>query len=536
MNFIPPQSQPLVQFPQYSYMTPQMFPDYHFSNQHAYFNIPPPLPPPLPSQPFTQPQQCISLVCEPLHEIEEPTNQSPTKGLIKLAETNVFNLINESLRKHYNSNKSEESVNSETKHSNKMCLRTVQSGADLLARINIISDSFKKQPSKLIKVKNLKQKINKTKLEKIPLSDEIITSVCNTNKRLTFINEQTGVTSNTLSEDIIPAPTTISVSTKNKFANSIMSVLLNKAKFQKEKLVPKKFVLNYLHSDLSTCDETNKEIELYKNMKPTMIKTAVARVSTKNGFVSVIKKQWGIKHKGLKNKHEKIPATKRNIMRKGSIHRLALKNCLVNTTKSALKRRSNVDDYIKRPKEKRVTFMIEGENSPIFPHSEVRPINLNQNIMKQKPLMKCHPFEVRNKPKSILQPSTSAVQYDSSQIPLLGQPFETTNEHLITPIVAKFKASRSRRTSLRDSAAELEQLRSQRKNMIPVSMMSLSVDVLKLIPDNKIEMKKVIDYYHLMATIIVKLLGSYAKKTCQQGRIRNDEDFKYLAKKVIIIC
>lgn len=108
---------------------------------------------------------------------------------------------------------------------------------------------------------------------------------------------------------------------------------------------------------------------------------------------------------------------------------------------------------------------------------------------------------------------------------------DTTNDQIITPIVAKFKASR-KRVSLRDKSTELDKLRNQRKHKIPVSMASLSVDVLKLIPDNPKEMKKVIDYYRSMAMIIVKILGSYAKKNCQQGRIRNDEDFKYLAKKV----
>lgn len=523
--------QPLIQFPQYSYTQPQIFANQHLVDHSIFFNTPPP---PLPNHSLIiQPQQSIILLDsnKPVVQNIKPPERSPTRLLLKSANTNVFNLINESLQKHYTAN-TNRNINSETEHSNKSCTRTVQSGADLLARIKVISNSFQKQPSKLIKINHLKQTNNKLK---IPLSDLKLKTICDKNKRISFINEQVGVTSNTLSKDVMPSPKNISLSGKNTFSIAIFKSLLKKTGLEKENLVPKNFILKNDNSDLITCHETDKEIELYKNMKPKIIKKVVAHVKTKNGFVCVVKRKWGIKLRGLNRNTDKIPATKRNIMRKGSIHRL--KNCLVNTTKSALKRRNNInmDEYLKKPKEKRVTFWIEGETSPIFPHSEVRPINLNQNTVKQKPLMKCHPFEIRNEPKSILLPSTSGIHSDNLQFPILEQSVETTNDQIIKPIVAKFKASRSRRISLREKSIDLEQLLSQRKHMIPDSMMSLSVEVLKLIPDNRKEMKKVIDYYHSLATIIVKTLGSYAKKTCQQGRIRSDEDFKYLAKKVIHI-
>jgi len=526
----PPQAlqQPLIQFPQYSSIQSQVLSDYHLVNQPRFHNTPQPIP----TQPLiTQLRHFTQLNNKPIDKNIESPILSPTDQLFKLAETNVFNLINDSLRKHYNPDKLKV-IDTEVEHSKNSCTKAVQSGADLLARIKVVSNSFKNQPSKLITVKNLKQKNDNIKLEKVPLSDIKLKSFCNKNKKIVFINEENGVISKTLSEDLMPMPKTIQISKENKFANAIFSSLLKKVlQPENENLVPKKFVLKNLNSDVITYHETNKEIELYKNMKPKVLKKVVGHVKTKNGFVAVKKRQWGIKLKGLKRNPDEIPATKRNIMRKGSIHRLTLKNCVVNTTKSALKRQSNnnVNDYLKRPKEKRVTFWIEGETSPNLPHSEVRPINLNENTVKQKPLMKCHPFEIRNEPKSIFQPSTSAIQdVDNSQIPGL----DTTNDQIITPIVAKFKASRNRRIILRNKSTELEQLRNQRKHKIPISMMSLSVDVLKLIPDNRKEMKKVIDYYHSMATVIVKTLGSYAKKTCQQGRIRSDEDFKYLAKKV----
>lgn len=529
LNSIPYQQasqQPLHQFQQYSYMQPQKPFNYHQVNNVMFFNTPPP---PIPNQPLvTQSLISTSLPSKPVLQSIE---LSPTKRLMKLAETNAFNLINRSLNKHcYNADKNKSNY-SETEHSIKPCSKPIQSGVDLLGRIKVISNSFKKQPSKLIKIKQLKKKSDKSKFKNIPIINTKLKSMCKKNKKIVFINEQEGISSNTLSAELMP---TISLSEDNKFANAILKSLLQKSKLEGEKVLPAKFVLKNQNSHLVTCDETEKEIELYKSMKPKIIKKVVGCVKTKNGSVAVVKRKWGIKLKGLRGNHDKIPASKRNLMRKGCIHKLALKNCLVNRKKSALKRRSSIngDDCLKKTKEKRVTFLIEGEPSPIFPYSEVRPINLNQNTIKQKPLMKCHPFEIRNEPKSILQPSTSSTQGDNLQFPL-EQSFETTNDQIIPPIVAKFKASRNRRLSFRDKSADLEQLRSQRKYMIPVSMMSLSVDVLKLIPDNRKEMKKVIDYYHSMATIIVKTLGSYAKKTCQQGRIRSDEDFKYLAKKVI---
>lgn len=534
LNFMTPQAlqQPSNQFLQYS--QPQMFPNYHPVNQHICFNIPPP---PLPHQPIiTQPQNSTIILKKPTSQnIVLPPDLSPTRRLLKSADDNVFDLINKSLHKHYvldkNKNVTTDNLNmSETEHSNKSCTRVVQSGIDLLARVKVVSQSFKKQPSKLIEIDHLKRKNDRSKINKIPILDVKLKSVCDKNKRIIFINEEAGVTSNTLNDDLVPIPKTVPLSENNKFANAIFNSLLKKIIFEKENSIPTNFVINNLNADIITCDGTDKEIELYKYMQPKVIKKLVANVKTKNGLVSVMKRQWGMKLKGLKGNADKIPATKRNIMRKGSIHRLALKKSPVNITKSALKRRNSIhlDDYLKRPKEKRVTFLIEGE---ILPHSEVRPINLNQNTVKQKPLMKCHPFEIRNEPKSILQPSTSAIQGDNLQFSLLEDSLETNNDQIIKPIVSKFKALRNKR---KGKLASLEKLQIQRKHMIPVSMMSLSMEVLKLIPDDKKEMKKVIDFYHSMATIIVKTLGSYAKKTCQQGRIRSNEDFKYLAKKVTI--
>ncbi|VVC32419.1 Post-SET domain,AWS domain,SET domain,SRI, Set2 Rpb1 interacting [Cinara cedri] len=598
--FMPPQGtkQPLVQFPP-CHIQPQIFPNNYAFNPFTIFNTPPP---PLPNQ--HQIKSTALSINKHVHQNVEPPDLSPTRLLLKSADTKVFNLINESLCNHFNSEKNFES----NKHSNTSCSRAVKSGIDLLARIKVLSNSFKNQPSKLINFNSLKQKSGKTKLKNIQSSDINLTSACDKNNKIIFINEQAAVTSNTLSEDVLSVPKTIPLSGKNKFAANILNSLLKKTGSQKKNSTPKKFVIKNLNSEIITCAEADKEIELYKNMKPQVIKNVVAHVKTTNGFATVMKRQWGIKIKGLQENYNKIPATKRNIMRKGSIHRLSLKDGFSNKTKSVLKRHNSIymEDYDKKPKEKRVTFLIEGETSPIFPHSEIRPINLNQNLVKQKPLMKCHPFGIRNEPKYIPQ-TTSTIQnsnlqlsIDDQQLETIDQQLETTDQQLettdqqlevtdqqlevtdqqlemtddqqlemtddqqfemtdyqllemtydqqlettdqqletihdqiIRPIVEKFKASKRRRISSHvDVSDQLEQFKNQRIHKIPLNMESLCLDVLKLIPDNEDDVKKVLNYHNLLVRVVVKTLGPYSKKPCQQGRIRNDDDFKYVAKKI----
>lgn len=175
----------------------------------------------------------------------------------------------------------------------------------------------------------------------------------------------------------------------------------------------------------------------------------------------------------------------------------------------------------------------------------------DENHCKQKPLMKCLPFnkvvdnnlkneEVQNA-RNLAE--SLSMSY-SNNVTLSSQP----NSELIDPIVENFKtAIRSNatngRTSLVDdpivreyiNCTQLDTIKSKRKFKLPESMMSLPVEVLQLIPDKPKAMRFVIDFYHSMATVIVKALDSYVKKSCKQGRIRNDEDFKYLAKKVMFL-
>jgi len=176
------------------------------------------------------------------------------------------------------------------------------------------------------------------------------------------------------------------------------------------------------------------------------------------------------------------------------------------------------------------------------------PSKTNLNEIRQKPLMKCSPF---NKVDNVLITEleqnakflASSISMDSTDI----LPSVEANSELIEPIVENFKNSINQNKSMvrgnivddpivRDyiQRTQLKTVETKRKCKLPESMMSLPDEVLDLVPDNQREIKYVIDFYHAMATVIVKVLDLYVKKSCKQGRIKNDDDFKYLAKKVII--
>ncbi|XP_025196702.1 uncharacterized protein LOC112595635 [Melanaphis sacchari] len=170
----------------------------------------------------------------------------------------------------------------------------------------------------------------------------------------------------------------------------------------------------------------------------------------------------------------------------------------------------------------------------------------NANEIRQKPLMKCSPFnKVENNLIIELEQNAkylaSSINMDTTDV--LSS--VVVNSDLIDPIVENFKNSINQKKSVgranlvddpivRDyiERTQLKSLESKRKCKLPESMMSLPDEVLDLIPDNQREIKYVIDFYHAMATVIVKVLDLYVKKSCKQGRIKNDDDFKYLAKKL----
>ncbi|CAI6357293.1 unnamed protein product [Macrosiphum euphorbiae] len=178
--------------------------------------------------------------------------------------------------------------------------------------------------------------------------------------------------------------------------------------------------------------------------------------------------------------------------------------------------------------------------------TNVTSLKTNENEIRQKPLMKCLPF---NKVDNILITEleqnakllASTLSMDSTYV----LPSTEANSELIDPIVQNFKNSISQKKSMiranlvddpivRDyiQRTQSKSVDTKRKCKLPESMMSLPVEVLNLVPDNQREIKYVIDFYHAMATVIVKVLDLYVKKSCKQGRIKNDDDFKYLAKKL----
>lgn len=182
--------------------------------------------------------------------------------------------------------------------------------------------------------------------------------------------------------------------------------------------------------------------------------------------------------------------------------------------------------------------------------SSVTLSKINTNEIRQKPLMKCSPFNKVDNisaidlEQNVKNLATSLCMDSSIDISLSS---ETSSEQ-IESIVENFKTTISLKKAtgranlvddpiVRDyiQRTQLKSLELKRKYKLPESMLSLPVEVLNLVPDNQKEIKYVVDFYHAMATVIVKVLDVYVKKSCKQGRIKNDEDFKYLAKRVIIV-
>lgn len=165
--------------------------------------------------------------------------------------------------------------------------------------------------------------------------------------------------------------------------------------------------------------------------------------------------------------------------------------------------------------------------------------------IRQKPLMKCSPFnkldnisaiELEQNVKNMAISLSNSYSSNVSSLPT------RSNNELIDPIVDDFNSAIIR-TNLTDDPivrdyiyrTQLKSLELKRRYKLPVSMMALPPEVLRLIPDNQRLIRCVVDFYHSMASVIVKNLDSYVKKTCKQGRIKNDADFKFLAKKVIFV-
>jgi len=162
---------------------------------------------------------------------------------------------------------------------------------------------------------------------------------------------------------------------------------------------------------------------------------------------------------------------------------------------------------------------------------------------EQKPLLKCLPFtkDGSDDDQHVGNLATCLNDNNSNMLPEIP-----LNSELTDPSLNNFNTIRSNNTIVRSQLTNdpivrdyIQQTQMQiqepkRKCKLPESMLSLPEEILKLIPDNYREIKQIVEFYHSMATVIVKVLDMYVKKNCKQGRIKNDEDFKYLAKKVNI--
>lgn len=189
-------------------------------------------------------------------------------------------------------------------------------------------------------------------------------------------------------------------------------------------------------------------------------------------------------------------------------------------------------------------FTQEPSTSSQFTSNSVLPSS-SSNEIRQKPLMKCSPFnkldnnlaiELEQNVKNMAISLSNSYSGNVSSLPT------SSNNELIDPIVDNFNCA-VLRTNLTDDPivrdyierTQTKSLELRRRYKLPLGMLALPPEVLKLIPDNQRLVRSVVEFYHSMATVIVKNLDSYVKKTCKQGRIKNDEDFKFLAKKVIFV-
>lgn len=170
--------------------------------------------------------------------------------------------------------------------------------------------------------------------------------------------------------------------------------------------------------------------------------------------------------------------------------------------------------------------------------------NISMSKSKMKPFMKCLPFnKVDNISDIELEQNTN-----NSDI-CLTMNHSDNNSVMIDSIVDNYNISISnKKNTVRSNFADdpivkdyiqrtkLKTLESKYQFELPESMKSLPVEVLNLLPDSQREINIVINFYHSMATVIVKMLDPYVKKSCLRGRIKNKEDFKFLARKVIFVC
>jgi len=497
---------------------------------------------------------------------------------------------------------------------------------NLIKRIKVISNCYRKQPSKIIEINNrVKSNSQKSKNDVFRIKEDQKTEKTDTTSMALILhNEQLSTVPETINLNKVLNKHSFKANTKNRFAFKILNGLI-----KHNLTMPKHFILKVPSDTKIITHNPSNELDIHYKLIPSVQNILCAKLNKGIGkdTINVYKQKIVMKYdetKALK------PVSLRSILKENILSTNTIK---INQVKKQLKRkmplpplnntknRKIVDLSVKNKSRNQATILYKTDDNTVFkkpmfpatnkcnsscintivtsqekelktssttlfnsnanefkqkPNSssytisniDLLKISLNElreepntsnplivniisskrnlNEIRQKPLMKCSPF---NKVDNILITEleqnakclASSISMDATDI----LPSVEANSELIEPIVENFKNSISQNKSMvrgnivddpivRDyiQRTQLKTVETKRKCKLPESMMSLPNEVLDLVPDNQREIKYVIDFYHAMATVIVKVLDLYVKKSCKQGRIKNDDDFKYLAKKV----
>lgn len=463
---------------------------------------------------------------------------------------------------------------------------------NLFKCIKVASNFYQNQPSRIIKMNTVFQGTQRLKeisgVDESNKSDSIFLGfkVHNDEQLETTTDTQILNIKKSLMKQSIP------IKHKNKFADKILNAFVKNAK----KYIPDKFSLK-LCSDtkqLHTLGLIEENEFLHHQLIPTAKNSLCAKKNDKF-IINMFKKNLMIKKndsKSLKHVNES-ESIKNSVLLNSSVETNAItvqrplkrKLPLPHTTNKRKKLIEVSRRYFNKLKNDLRTNC-KDTNIPIFQKAsvpekieefcinnssennsntsnEIEDSSLNTNTitsneiatdhfevpdeLMQKPCMKCLPFQqINGISNTILQ---NNITHLAMCVNFSGGVMSTqSNNELIDPIVNSFMNSIGfNRTSARPKLVddpivkdylqrmELQVVGPKRKFKLPESMMSLPIEVLNLVPDNQAEIKCVVDFYHNMATVIVKILDSYVKKNCKQGRIKTDADFKFLAKKVMFV-
>lgn len=477
---------------------------------------------------------------------------------------------------------------------------------NMFKHLKIMSNFYQNQPSNLVKMYNFNSSITSQKYrnEVFRIKEKTLSPSNSIFAAFKFCNQQLSTAPKQTNIKKLLKKQPIKIKKENKFACKILNGLMKKCS-----TMPKQFTLK-LHSETKIYTlNPRKEIDLHNKLIPFVENKVCATVKKNGQTINVLKQNLNMKYD--ESKLPQYISNLRSITKESQIllkniednrrNSALLKRKLPLPPMEGIKNKKLADSSINHISEikNQVTVTNKSGDSvmfkrPMLPKNRYFPINTiidcqnenistsshttknnilsettvneydqnmigssnkllstvqleNSNEIRQKPLMKCLPFnkldcvsatKLEENAKNLA--TTLSKSYCNDTLP----PIHLSNE-LIDPIIDKFKTSLKSvvRTNLANDPivrnyiqqrTEVKNLEPKRKCKLPESLMSLPAEVLNLIPDNHKDIKYVVDFHHSMATVIVKVLDSYVKKNCKQGRIKNDEDFKYLAKKVIL--